>query len=164
MIGFRPSLSTQDAMKLIKYQIIDRDTRNVRAILGLYLENAFDSVSHAHILDSISKLGLGHNFHAFISSFLGHRKATLKIGDLKSEPIQLGTRGTPQGSVVSPLLFNIAMCKLSPRLSEVKGNTLYAGNITVWCVGGCEGRVEEVLQEALDRTEAFLAGMGLRLS
>lgn len=143
MIGFRPSLSTQDAMKLIKYEIIDRNTRDVRTILGLDLEKAFDNVSHAHILDSISDLGLGQSFHAFVDSFLRHRKATLKIGHLKSEPIELGSRGTPQGSVVSPLLFNIAMCKLSQKLSQVEGinHTLYADDITIWCVGGCEGRV-----------------------
>ncbi|XP_037577052.1 uncharacterized protein LOC119459315 [Dermacentor silvarum] len=166
MIGFRPSLSTQDAMKLIKYEIIDRNTRDVRTILGLDLEKAFDNVSHAHILDSISDLGLGQSFHAFVDSFLRHRKATLKIGHLKSEPIEHGSRGTPQGSVVSPLLFNIAMCKLSQKLSEVEGinHTLYADDITIWCVGGCEGRVEEALQEALDRREAFLAGARLRLS
>ncbi|XP_077564586.1 uncharacterized protein LOC144180053 [Haemaphysalis longicornis] len=153
-------------MKRIKYQIIESDTRGVRAIPGLDLKKAFDTFSHAHILASISELCLGQNFHAFISSFLRHRKATLRIADFRSEHIELGTRGTPQRSVVSPLQLNIAMCKLSHRLLEVKGinHTLYAGNITVWRVGGCEGRGEEALQEALYRTETFLAGTGLRLS
>ncbi|KAM7312054.1 hypothetical protein ISCGN_008959 [Ixodes scapularis] len=66
MIGFRPSLSTQDAMKLLKHQIFNRKTRDVRAILGLDLEKAFDSITHAHILDSISELGLGDMFHKFV--------------------------------------------------------------------------------------------------
>ncbi|KAG0417941.1 hypothetical protein HPB47_005242, partial [Ixodes persulcatus] len=145
MIGFRP---------------------DVRAILGLDLEKAFDNITHAHILDSISELGLGDTFHKFVSSFLRSRKATLKIGDLKSGPVELGPKGTPQGAVISPLLFNIAMCKLSKQLSTVEGinHTLYADDITIWCVGGSVGEVETALQEALDQTEHFLTNTGLKCS
>ena len=166
MVGFRPSLSTQDTMKLIKHQIIDVNTRDVRGILGLDLEKAFDNISHAHILNSISELGLGETFHRYVSSFLESRKATLNIGDLKSAPFALGPKGTPQGAVISPLLFNIAMCKLSKLLCQVKGisHTLYADDITIWCPGGSEGEVETALQEAIDQTELFLAGTGLRCS
>ncbi|KAM7293803.1 hypothetical protein ISCGN_023386 [Ixodes scapularis] len=166
MIGFRPSLSTQDAMKLLKHQIFNRKTRDVRAILGLDLEKAFDNITHAHILDSISELGLGDTFHKFVSSFLRSRKATLKIGDLRSDPVELGPKGTPQGAVISPLLFNIAMCKLSKQLSTVEGinHTLYADDITIWCVGGSEGEVETALQEALDQTEHCLTNTGLKCS
>ncbi|KAM7314560.1 hypothetical protein ISCGN_004344 [Ixodes scapularis] len=74
-------------MKLLKHQIFNRKTRDVRAILGLDLEKAFDNITHAHILDSISELGLGDTFHKFVSSFLRYRKATLKIGDLRSDPV-----------------------------------------------------------------------------
>ncbi|KAG0412165.1 hypothetical protein HPB47_010704 [Ixodes persulcatus] len=164
MIGFSPSLSTQDAMKLLKHQIFNKNTRDVRAILGLDLEKAFGSITHAHILDSISELGPGHTFHKFVSSFLRSRKATLKIGDLKSDAMELGPKGTPQGSVISPLLFSVALCKLSKQLFIVEGinHTLYADNITIWCVGGSEGEVETALQEALDQTEHFLTNTGLK--
>ncbi|XP_037567997.1 uncharacterized protein LOC119448859 [Dermacentor silvarum] len=122
-------------MKLIKCQIIDNTTRDIRGILGLDLEKAFDIVCHAHILNSISELNLGEAFHRYISSFLRDRKATLKIGDLQSDNFSLGPRGTPQEAVVSPLLFNIAMKKLSERLSNIDGinHTLYADDITIWC-------------------------------
>ncbi|KAG0436140.1 hypothetical protein HPB47_018122 [Ixodes persulcatus] len=141
MIGFRASLSTQDAMKLLKHQIFNNNTRDVRAILALDLEKAFDNITHAHIQDSISEQGLGDMFHKFVSSFLRSRKATLKIDDLKSDPVDLGPKGTPQGVLVSPFLFNIAMCKLSKLLSKVEGlnHTFCADDITIWCVGGSEG-------------------------
>ncbi|XP_049514049.1 uncharacterized protein LOC125941139 [Dermacentor silvarum] len=111
-------------------------------------------------------MDLGSKFHGFVSSFLRGRRATLKVGEVKSDPFELGARGTPEGSVISPLLFNVAIRGLSARLSEVDGvnHALHTNDITVWCDGGSEGRVEESLQAALSCTEDFLAGAGLQLS
>lgn len=132
------------------------------ALLLPILQQVFDNITHAHILDSISELGLSDTFHKFVSSFLRSRKATLKIGDLKSDPVGLG----PKGAVISLLLFNIAMCKLSKLLSIVEGinHTPYADDITIWCVSGSEGEVESAPQEALDQTEHFLTNTGLKCS
>lgn len=166
LIGFRPALSTQDVMKMIKHQILDIDTRDVRGILALDLEKAFDNISHPHILDSISELGLGARFYGFVRSFLRDRVATIRLGDLCSKEFHLGPRGTPQGSVISPLIFNIAMRKLSLELSRIDriGHALYADDITIWCTGGRDGDVEESLQQALRCTEEFLDSTGLHLS
>ncbi|XP_037508936.1 uncharacterized protein LOC119385599 [Rhipicephalus sanguineus] len=99
MIGFRPGLSMQDAVKLIKDQVIDRNKRDVRAILGLDLERAFDNILHHFVLSQISCIGLGKCFHDYTKSFLTDREAILKMGDLVSDPVRLGFRGTPQGLV-----------------------------------------------------------------
>ncbi|XP_037512407.1 uncharacterized protein LOC119389277 [Rhipicephalus sanguineus] len=166
MIGFRAKLSTQDAMKLLKHQVIDRNTRDTRAILGLDLEKAFDNVAHSFVLRSIAELGLGARFYEYTKSFLTRRKATLRAGDLVSEEIELGSRGTPQGSVISPTLFNLAMVGLSKRLSRIEdiNHTIYADDITIWCSGGGDGQVERALQEAIDTTEDYLRPTGLRCS
>ncbi|XP_037555290.1 uncharacterized protein LOC119431920 [Dermacentor silvarum] len=130
-------------MKMLKHHIIDQETKDVRAILGLDLEKVFDNISHSHILEFISRLNLGTNFHKFASSFLRDRRATIKLEDLKYEPYDLGSFGTPQGSVVSPLLFNIAMRGLAAELSSLDGikYSLYADDITIWSVGGWKGCV-----------------------
>lgn len=166
MIGFRAKLSTQDAMKLLKHQVIDCNTRDMRAILGLDLEKAFDNVTHSFVLRSIAELGLGVRFYKYVKSFLTRRRATLSVGDLVSEEIELGSRGTPQGSVISPTLFNLVMVGLSKRLSCIEGinHTIYADDITIWCTGGSDGQVERSLQEAIDTTEDYLRPTGLRCS
>ncbi|KAH9377467.1 hypothetical protein HPB48_007055 [Haemaphysalis longicornis] len=58
------------------------------------------------------------------------------------------------------------MRQLSVSLSgiETVNHTIYADNITIWCTGGSEGEVESSPQEAVDRTETFLEGTGLRCS
>ncbi|XP_037520769.1 uncharacterized protein LOC119397415 [Rhipicephalus sanguineus] len=166
MVGFRPVLSTQDAMRLIKTQILDSNTRDTRAILGLDLEKAFDNIHHSFILDSISNLDLGAAFHAFVRSFLEGRSALLKVGEIGTDKMALSNRGTQQGSVISPLLFNIAMVGLSEGLGKIQGigHTVYADDITIWCAGGSDGHIESALQEAIDCTESFLQDTGLRCS
>lgn len=166
MVGFRPSLSTQDVMLLLKTQIIDFPSKDVKGVLALDLTKAFDTVKHDYILKEISALNLGVKFFSFVESFLESRTAAIKLGQSVSEPFKLGRRGTPQGAVISPLLFNIAMRKLSASLSKVPnvGHALYADDITIWCPGGSEAAVEQALQEALDVTESFLEGTGLALS
>ncbi|XP_065294131.1 uncharacterized protein [Dermacentor albipictus] len=96
-IGFRAGLSTQDATRLIKDQVIDHNTRDMRAILGRDLAKAFDSILHSFVLGTISSLVLGKHFHDFTRSLLADREAILQVGDLASDTVRLGSRGTPQG-------------------------------------------------------------------
>lgn len=49
-------------MKLIRHQIIDSNSRDLKAILGLDLERAFDNLSHEYILNTISTLNLGPDY------------------------------------------------------------------------------------------------------
>ncbi|KAH6927679.1 hypothetical protein HPB50_006916 [Hyalomma asiaticum] len=56
---------------MLKLHFIDQDTKDVRQVLGLSLEEAFENVWHLHILKSISRLNLGAEFHKFASSSLG---------------------------------------------------------------------------------------------
>ncbi|XP_070380705.1 uncharacterized protein [Dermacentor albipictus] len=102
MIGFRAGLSTQNAMKLVKHQIVDGRSRDVKALLGLDLQKSFDNVFHTFIVKTILDLGLGSRFHSYVTSFLTDRKAKLCIGDFRSEDVPLGGRRTPQGAVIYP--------------------------------------------------------------
>lgn len=75
----------------------------------------------------------------------------------------LGSVGTPQGSVISPILFNMVMIGVADRLAglpDVK-HTIYADDITLWTTGGSDGHIEAVLQQAIDEIESQLQGTGL---
>lgn len=115
MIGFRRNLCAQDAMLQLKQQIIDDPGRSTRAILGLDLKKAFDNVTHQAILNHVSTLGLGEKTYNSIRNFLTNRKAKIIVGDLTSEEISIGSAGTPQGSVISPMLFNLVLIGLPSR-------------------------------------------------
>ncbi|XP_065298511.1 uncharacterized protein [Dermacentor albipictus] len=166
MIGFPPGLSTQNAMRLIKYHIIDSTSADTKAILGLDLEKAFDNISHAFILKSLTGCHVGKRAYNFVRYFPFSRSTRLKIDEFLTHEIQLGPKGTSEGVVISPTLFNISLINLSRALNKIPiiNHTIYAYDITIWCSSGCEGQVEGALQEAIDVTERYRIPTGLRCS
>ncbi|XP_077560535.1 uncharacterized protein LOC144175329 [Haemaphysalis longicornis] len=95
LIGFRQHLCTQDAMIQLKHLIVDRDTRDSRAVMGLDLQGAFDNVNHSAILSQVSKLNMGKRTHEYIGSFLTGRTTEIVAGDLATDAKENGSRGTP---------------------------------------------------------------------
>lgn len=79
---------------------IDGNTRNARAVLGLDLQGDLDNVNHSAMLKDVSSLDMGKRSHEYIKSFLTRRTAVLIAGDVETKPKEVGSRGTPQGSVV----------------------------------------------------------------
>lgn len=168
MLGFRAKLATQDAMLLIKKEIVDTTTlsRDSKAILGLDLQGAFDNVKHTAILQQVSALHMGRRSFNYIQAFLSKRTVTIHAGDIELPTKELGSTGTPQGSVISPLLFNLVMIPVAQALASLPAisHTIYADDITIWCARGSDGQIEERLQDAVRAVEASLDGTGLRCS
>lgn len=140
IIGFRPHLSTQDAMLQLKHQVLNDRSRDTKAILGLDLTQAFDSISHEAILDQVSHLHLGERSYNYIRDFICNPTATLSAGDLRSDQLPLGSKGTPQGSVISPMLFNLVMIGLAQQFQRVTISTIPSTPIT-----SPSGRTEAVM-------------------
>uniref|UniRef100_L7M241 Putative tick transposon n=1 Tax=Rhipicephalus pulchellus TaxID=72859 RepID=L7M241_RHIPC len=76
----------------------------------------------------------------------------------------MGTRGTPQGAVLSPLLFNIALLQLPGKLNAIPyiRHALYADDVTIWTTHGNLGQIEEALQMAADEVQHEAEACGLR--
>nr|XP_050045691.1 uncharacterized protein LOC126542598 [Dermacentor andersoni] len=132
MVGFRPHLSTQDVMLQLYHEIINDPTSGNRAILGLDLEKAFHNVADAAILSRINKLNMGERIYNYIRDFLSRRTVTLAVGSIFDEHA-LASAGTPQGSVISTLPFNLVMLGLPAYLDEIDSlhQALYADDITL---------------------------------
>ncbi|XP_077541084.1 uncharacterized protein LOC144153308 [Haemaphysalis longicornis] len=167
MFGFRKHLGTQDVLIQLKEEVLVPATRHSpRAILTLDLKGAFDNVAHEAILQNLAKTGCGERTYNYIVDFLSNRKAILKIGGVTSNPITLGSRGTPQGSVLSPLLFNIALLDLPEQLRRIPNlsHALYADDVTLWTGPDSLGGLQDTLQLAADAVNEYANRCGLSCS
>ena len=78
---------------------------------------AFDTVKKETLCNKIGHLGISSGGTDWIKSYMSGRKQRVKVGDKQSEVMDI-TFGTPQGSRLSPLLFNIMMCDLNLYLKN----------------------------------------------
>lgn len=75
--------------------------------LFLDISKAFDSVDHSILLQKLHKLGFRGNFHTLLTNYLSNRSQVVALGGLNMSTQVSLTCGVPQGSIISPLLFNI---------------------------------------------------------
>lgn len=168
MLGFRAHLSAQDALVQIHHDLLQTPPHaGTRALLGTDLHKAFDSVQHAAIASNLAAIHPGERTYNYVCDFLSNRTIELSLaGGLTSARLTLGDRGTPQGAVLSPFLFNLVMRTLPSSLDKIPGlrHTIYADDITLWTATGSDGQIEETLQRAADAVVHHATQAGLKCS
>ncbi len=170
--GFRPRRRAWDAIAEIQHF----GTQGYRWVLDADIEAAFDNCSHAAVMDRVRARIKDKRVLALVKAFL-------KAGVLTELGQHRDTfTGTPQGGILSPLIFNIAMTALDEHLMapwkpggtmstayrrrarRAKGapawrHVRYADDFAVLVHGDQDGA--EALREEIARV---LAPLGLRLS
>lgn len=104
--GFRKGRSTQDyILKLIENIGLNKlQNKNTIAIV-MDLEKAFDNVNTRKLLQIMDDLGIEDKYIDWTQEFLSNRQYIVSSDDVSSHLTT--SDGVPQGSVLSPLLFNI---------------------------------------------------------
>ncbi|XP_075723879.1 uncharacterized protein LOC142765958 [Rhipicephalus microplus] len=101
---------------------------------------------------------------ALLGSFLTGPKATVKVDGAPQRKVDMGGAGTPQGLVVSPMLFNLIMILLPDRLDAIEGinHTIDADDVTVWIAAITSvGETRKRMQQAVRAVGRHLEGTGL---
>lgn len=122
MIGFRTGLSTHNVLLQLSREIITPprlSPLHTAAILALDLIKAFDRVTHPAILHGVELISPGGCMYTYVRNFLTSRTAFIQIGDLQSDTLTLPSVGTPQGAVLSPMLFNLAVLNIPKKLETI---------------------------------------------
>ena len=82
------------------------DKKQITALVFLDLSKAFDSIDHATLLHKLSIVGASPSIVNWFKSYLSSRYQYVRIGSTHSDTPPI-TRGVPQGTILSPLLFCI---------------------------------------------------------
>lgn len=99
MFGFRPNKSCHDAIKYLN-QCIECHYTNY--ILDADLKGYFDNINHELIIKGLEAHVKDRNLLRLIKRFL-------KVGIIENDKYMENEYGTPQGSILSPVLANIVM-------------------------------------------------------
>ena len=117
--AYRARRSTQDAVLCLTTTVtnfIDQNSSYYARCLFLDFSSAFNTIDVRHLLPELKHLD--SNVINWIASFLTGRTQRTVVNNIMSKPITTYT-GTPQGSVLSPLLFSIYTNRLVSECSNV---------------------------------------------
>ena len=128
----------------------------------LDIEGAFNNVKLSAIVNSLSTLGVEKPIRLWISKMLCSRVITSTIGDNSLQ--KLVDRGTPQGGVLSPLLWLIVVNEILKRL-KLEGISVvaYADDIVILVSGLFLNTLSERVETALNMMVnwADMSGLGI---
>ena len=165
--GFRGHHSTADNLSRLIADI-QTNWKHRKSTVAVFLDltSAFNKVHRATVIDRIHALGIrGHLAH-FLTNFLQPRLFSVRCQSTISATAQL-EHGVPQGSVLSPTLFLIAINdvfrSLPRRLSSIH-YSLFADDLAIWCSHrDCQDSFAEI-QRAVDHCVQWCSTWGFFLS
>lgn len=161
--GFRKARSTIDHIIRLQDQI-NKSLHNKTHTMGLFLDfnKAFDLVWSNGLLIKLKNLGINGNMFNFIKDFLTDRKIQVRIGNKLSKEHNL-ENGTPQGSVISPILFLIMINDLPDQLQGVEVS-LFADDTTIYKSSKNIKVLNKIMQNNLDAINKWSNEWGFKIS
>ena len=143
--AFRKSFSCETVLvNLIEDWKTLLDKQQIVGAMLLDLSKAFDCLPHRLLLAKLKAYGFSEDACNLIYSYLLNRKQRVKIGESRSEWLNL-MKGVPQGSILGPLLFNIF---LNDIFYSIKGLYNYADDNTISRYGETVSVVKRLLEDA----------------
>ena len=158
--GYRRNRSTMDQLIRI-HDNINKSINTKGYTLGVFIDfsKAYDMLWREGLLYKIRKLGLSGNIYSWIEDFLTGRTIKVKIGnsfDLEN--------GTPQGSVISPILFLLMINDIPSDSDPNTYCSLFADDSAIWRSGRHIDTLFKEIQKQLNLFHEWCSNWGFKIN
>lgn len=151
--GFRPGRScTGQVLALTEHIERGFEEKAITGVVFVDLSAAYDTVNQRILLAKIYDTTKDYDLTKVIESLLQNRRYYVSLEGRKSR-WRIQKNGLPQGSVLSPMLFNI-YTNDQPTPTETE-HFLYADDLAIAAQGKSFSEVEETLQHVLSRMSNY---------
>jgi len=162
--GFTRGRCVESALSEVVHTI-EKSLENKKFTLGVLMDikGAFDNVSFDTIVAALRKHNITDDFVLWYEHYLRSRKVRCEQGSVR-HAFSPG-RGTPQGGVLSPKMWNLCMDGLLTSIAPLPTKCIgLADDAMILSTGIDERTVIETAQETVNRALAWGDGCGLVFS
>ena len=130
-------------------------------VIYLDLSSAFDVVWPEGLIMKLINKGIKGNILAWLYNYLKGRCIKAKVDGYFSDEVEI-LAGTPQGAVLSPLLFNLMISDM-PNDCLVRKHS-YADDITLTCAGTDVAQITKALQAYMKKFMKWAKEWGIQIN
>jgi len=161
--GFRKGRSTTDHIIRLQDTINKYNcNRGYTAAVFIDFQSAYDMLWHKGLLRKLSGMGINGKAFTYIEQFLTNRTMQVRVGSELSV-IHILENGTPQGSIISPLLFLIMINDLPNDITETE-TTLFADDSCLFKSGRNLDFILRKMQTSLNKVVEWCDLNGFKIS
>ena len=161
--GFRKGCTTMDNVIRLETAVkIAFNNNRVTTAVFLDLSKAYDITWTNGLLYKLTTMDVKGPILKWLYNFLTERKIQVRVGNSLSDEMTMD-KGVPQGSVLSPLLFNVMMSDF-PQPEDDCDLSLFADDIELHTSTEMKKEAEPIIQDYLDRIEEWTYAWRLNFS
>lgn len=149
--GFRKHRSTTDNLVQLHTEALDAFANKQELIAVFFdMNKAFDTTWRHRVLRKLKQWKIDGNILYFNKNFLDERTFRVRLGNTYSDQY-LQQNGLPQGSVLSPTLFLIAIEDVVDFIKTPIKPSIFADNLLIMCRGHNSDTSTKLIQSCIDK-------------